>query len=86
MIVLEGKNEENVKMRSTTTPPFAKDYNDIGNELYIGGKTIDETDNGSSKLFKFSKINFQRYPIFVVDKMNYITVVSLRIIIIIFLN
>ncbi|VDN85435.1 unnamed protein product [Brugia pahangi] len=49
MIKKHGK-EKTTKIRTTTIPPFAKDYSDIGNELYIGGKTIEETD-GSSTLF-----------------------------------
>ncbi|VDN88667.1 unnamed protein product [Brugia pahangi] len=48
MIKKHGK-EKATKIRTTTIPPFAKDYSDIGNELYIGGKTIEETDGSSSK-------------------------------------
>lgn len=51
-MVREHQKEINVKIRTTTTPPLAKDYSDVGNELYIGGKTIEETDNSSSKYYK----------------------------------
>ncbi|CAG9531514.1 unnamed protein product [Cercopithifilaria johnstoni] len=40
--------EVNMKIRTTTTPPIAKDYSDVGNELYVGGKIIEETDNSST--------------------------------------
>ncbi|EJW75627.1 hypothetical protein WUBG_13465 [Wuchereria bancrofti] len=49
LTVQEHGKEKTTKMRTTTIPPFAKDYSDIGNELYIGGKTIEEADSSSSK-------------------------------------
>ncbi|EJD76634.1 hypothetical protein LOAG_16456 [Loa loa] len=42
------EKEKNMKMHTTTTPPLAKDYNDVENELYIGGNTIEETDSSST--------------------------------------
>ncbi|VDN04457.1 unnamed protein product [Thelazia callipaeda] len=41
--------EKNTKKTVTTTiPPLAKDYNDAENELYVGGKTMEEADNSST--------------------------------------
>uniref|UniRef100_A0A915PK39 EGF-like domain-containing protein n=1 Tax=Setaria digitata TaxID=48799 RepID=A0A915PK39_9BILA len=36
------------KLPATTSPPLAKDYSDVGNELYVGGKLVEETDNSST--------------------------------------
>ncbi|VDK30464.1 unnamed protein product [Gongylonema pulchrum] len=47
---LQNRGEEaNSKQSTTTSPPLAKDYNDVENELYIGGKTMEEADGASSK-------------------------------------
>ncbi|MCP9257598.1 Nidogen-like protein [Dirofilaria immitis] len=46
--VKKHRKETNATIRTTTNPPLGKDYSDIGNELYIGGKTIEETDSSST--------------------------------------
>lgn len=52
-VIIESKAKQqerngNRLVSTTTNQPLAKDYSDVENELYIGGKMVEDVDSGST--------------------------------------